>query len=115
MPLAAGIASFALCYAGLSGVCLAMDRHHRQVWQRSSSVSRSRLLRVGGWLLLALSLAACIRTSGFSVGAVLWFGVLSATSLLIVVLLPSAPRAFARCAAVAAPAGLLLLAVAVYM
>lgn len=69
-------------------------------------------MRAGGWLLLTLSLIACIRASGASVGLVLWFGVLSAAALAIVILLPYAPRAFASCAAVAAPTGLLLMAVA---
>jgi hypothetical protein len=105
MTLAAGICSLALCYAGLSGVCLAMDRHYRQVCQRPPSSMRMQALRFGGWLLLALSLLACMRSIGASAGAVLWFGVLSICTAAIVVMLAYAPSAVARCALIAAPIG----------
>lgn len=107
MTLAEGICSLALCHAGLSGVCLAMDRHYRQVCQRPASPVRTQTLRFGGWLLLVLSLLACMRSSGASAGAVLWFGVLSTSAAAIVVMLAYAPRAVARSALIAAPVGAL--------
>jgi hypothetical protein len=107
-----GFATFALCYAGLSGLCFAMSRHDRHMWHRSPSAVRSRMLRMGGWLLLGLSLVACIRVWGASVGFVMWFGLISAAAALIVFLLPYAPRAVYRGAVAAAPCGLLLMAIA---
>lgn len=107
MTLAGGICSLALCYSGLGGVCLAMDRHYRQVCQRSASPMRTQTLRFGGWLFLALSLLACMRGSGASVGAVLWLGVLSTCAAAIVVMLAYTPRALGRSALIAAPIGAL--------
>jgi hypothetical protein len=106
----AGLASFALSYAGLSGLCLGMHRHHRQVLQRSGSTATLRALRASGWILLALSLMACVRGWGAATGIVMWLGLLSASSMLIVLLLPYAPRVFARCAAAAIPVGVLSMA-----
>lgn len=109
MMLAAGICSLALCYAGLSGVCLAMDRHYRQVYRRPAASMQTQALRFGGWLLLALSLLACMRSIGASAGAVLWFGVVSICTAALVLMLAYAPHAVARCALIAAPVGVLAL------
>jgi hypothetical protein len=106
---AAGLASLALCYAGLGGVCLSMQRHHHQVWRRESTAARSRVLRVAGWMLLALSLVACMRASSPAIGMVLWFGLLSAAAVTMTMLLPYAPLAVARVALAAAPIGLAML------
>jgi hypothetical protein len=106
---AAIIASFALCYAGLSGLCLAMDRHHQQVLQRRGSAVWTRSLRAIGWVLLALSGLCCVVGWGVSVGVVAWSGILSAAALAIVVLLSYAPRAVARGAVSAAAIGLVMM------
>lgn len=81
----------ALCYAGMAALCLGMDRHHRQVWSRTSPRVQ-RGLRLVGWLLLAVALWPCIRAWGSSVGVVIWFGLLTAAALLLVLLLPYRPR-----------------------
>ena len=81
----------ALCYAGMAALCLGMDRHHRQVWSRTAP-RRQPGLRVGGWLLLAVALWPCIQVWGASVGVVIWFGLLSAAALLLVLLLPYQPK-----------------------
>ena len=107
---AAIIASFALSYAGLSGLCLAMERHHQQVLQWRGSALWARGLRTFGWVLLSLSLVCCMAGWGASVGLVAWFGILSAAALLIVLLLPYAPRAIARGAVSATAVGLLAMA-----
>lgn len=109
MTLVAGICSLALCFAGLSGVCLAMERHYSQVCRRPASPMQAQALRFGGWLLLAFSLLACMRSSGASAGAVLWFGVASICTAAIVLMLTYSPRAVARCALIAAPVGALAL------
>ena len=90
---AAAVLAFALSYAGMAGLCLAMDRHHAQVWKRDASVRTRWGLRTGGWLLLALAIVPCIAAWGATVGVVVWLGFLSAGALLLAGLLPYAPRA----------------------
>ena len=107
LPLAV-ILCAALCYAGMAGLCLAMDRHHSQVWQ-ARAPWRQRALRAAGWLLLAAAVWPCVQVWGGAVGPVLWCGMLSVGALLLVLLLPYRPRLAALLAAVAAGAGLPML------
>ncbi|MDC8758710.1 DUF3325 domain-containing protein [Janthinobacterium fluminis] len=102
--------ALALSYAGMAGLCLAMDRHHGQVWGRDAAPPRRRGLRAGGALLLALSLWACVTAWSGSVGFVAWLGVLAAGALLVVGQLPYAPRLLPRSAALAGAAALAALA-----
>lgn len=84
----------ALCYAGMAALCLGMDRHHQQVWSRKSP-ARQRGLRLVGWLLLAIAVWPCVQAWGSSVGVVIWFGLLSAGALVLVLLLPYRPKSAA--------------------
>ncbi len=82
-----------LAYAGFMGLCLAMERHHEQVFgSRRIPVWRGRLLRIVGWLLLALSLLPVVLETGWAVGIVLWAGLLTAAGVSLAFLLPYAPR-----------------------
>lgn len=81
----------ALCYAGMAGLCLGMDRHYRQVWG-GQSPRRQRALRLLGWLLLAVAIWPCVQAWGAAVGVVIWLGWLSAGGLLLVLLLPYRPK-----------------------
>jgi Protein of unknown function (DUF3325) len=97
-----------LVYAGLAALCLAMDRHHRQIWQRTPG-SRTRMaLRVLGVCLLVGSLLASVHAAGGPLGVVAWFGILTLAGVLLVLLLPYAPR-MAGVLAVIAPLAALLL------
>ena len=105
MDLLSNFLVFALCYAGLSCLCLAMDRHHAQVWGREATPAARRCLGCIGWLLLGAAMLPCVRGWGGSVGIVVWFGFLSAGALLLVAGLGLAPRWAARAAALAGIAG----------
>lgn len=89
---AAAVLAFALSFADMAGLCLAMDRHHAQVWKRDTSTSARWSLRTLGWLLLAMALVPSVAAWGSTVGVVVWLGFLSAGALLLAVLLPYAPR-----------------------
>jgi hypothetical protein len=102
----ASVIALALAYAGMALLCLAMDRHHQQVWGCEPS-RRCRLgLRGGGSALLALALLPCVAAWSATVGTVLWLGFLSAGVLPLILLLPYAPRATAWSAPLLAGAGL---------
>ncbi|HEY8427941.1 MAG TPA: DUF3325 domain-containing protein [Sandaracinaceae bacterium] len=81
-----------LAYAGFTAVCLAMERHHRQLLGRPPARRTATSLRATGFVLLGLALAACLLTYDGSVGVILWLGLLTAAGLALVFLLPYAPR-----------------------
>lgn len=85
-------AAFALAYAGWAALSLAMGRHYRQVAGRAPAPHLATGLRLTGTVALVLSLFACANASGWSVGTVVWFGILSATGLAWIALLAGAPR-----------------------
>lgn len=98
--------AFGLSYGGMAGICLAMDRHHAQVWRRDASPAFRRALQAAGWTLIALAAVPCVRGWGGSVGTVLWLGWLSAAALALVLLLSYRPRLAAGLAALCAPLAL---------
>lgn len=81
-----------LCYGGFAALCLSMDRHHADLLGRKPSAKRRRHMKLGGWLLLALSLWAAVSATGWGLGLVEWFAVLMFSALLLVLLLPYRPR-----------------------
>ena len=83
---------FFVCYGGMLGLCLAMDRHHAQILHGRPRPQVRTALRAGGWLLLGVALWLCTLAWGWAVGPVAWFGLLSAAALGLAFLLPYAPR-----------------------
>ncbi|WP_449441224.1 DUF3325 domain-containing protein [Pseudomonas migulae] len=81
-----------LCYGGFTALCLSMDRHHAELLGRKPSARRRQLMKLGGWLLLALSLWAAVASTGWGLGLVEWFAVLMLSALLLVLLMPYRPR-----------------------
>ncbi len=92
--------ALALAYTGFTCLCLAMERHYRQVWAGVPSASRQNSLRGTGWLCLVLSLLPCFSVWGAAIGTVAWFGLLSLAGLGLGFLLPYAPRTAASLAVV---------------
>ncbi|WP_207538323.1 DUF3325 domain-containing protein [Sabulicella rubraurantiaca] len=84
---------FVSAFAGFAALCLAMERHHGDaLGTRRIPARRALVLRVAGWLLLALSLPLCASGWGWGMGVVAWCGTLSAAALPLVLLLSYAPR-----------------------
>nr|WP_315429709.1 DUF3325 domain-containing protein [uncultured Albidiferax sp.] len=102
---AASALALLLAYAGMAGLCLAMDRHHAQVWGRDALPATRRTLQILGTVLLALALWPCVQAWGATVGVVVWLGCVSAGALLLVGLLPYAPRLAVLLAALGAVLG----------
>ncbi len=86
------LASIGLAYAGMAGLCLAMDRHHRQVVGRAARPGFALALRSAGSAALALSFAAAVAADGWAFGPVAWFGAATAAGLALILLLPYRPR-----------------------
>lgn len=86
--------TIALAISGFAALCLAMEKHHLDIFGKGKATPARLLhLRVAGWLLLALSFAAGVADSGWAIGPVLWLGALTGAGLLLVFwLLPYRPR-----------------------
>lgn len=65
--------AFGLAYLGMAALCLAMSRHHRDLFETSPSVSKQRWLRLIAIVLLVTSLALNIQSLGVSIGLVVGF------------------------------------------
>lgn len=107
---------FALCYAGLSSLCLAMDRHYADLHGRGAEPSAPlrRRLRWTGWVALAAGLGWAMHIAGVGYGLVYWVGSLTGCGLLLIWLLPYAPHQamrLARCIGGAAVLAAIALAV----
>lgn len=87
---------------GLTALCLSMGRHHQAVWPTPPDRRRTAALRVAGWVLIALSLAAAIHLDGWNFGPVHWLGSLTGAGLLLIVVQSYRPRALLWLAPVAA-------------
>jgi hypothetical protein len=109
MELLANFLVFALCYAGLSSLCLAMDRHYADLHGRGAEppAPLRRRLRWTGWLALAAALAWAMHLAGGAYGLVCWIGSLTGCGLLLIWLLPYAPHQAMRLARVIGGAAVL--------
>ncbi|MBB3102509.1 DUF3325 domain-containing protein [Azomonas macrocytogenes] len=90
--LAAFTAGMTLAYTGMLALCLGLERHYRQIWRETPPVWLRRGLRVGGWMVLVMAFHACNLAWGAAMGAVGWFGLVSLTGFVLLLLLPYAPR-----------------------
>lgn len=81
-----------LCYGGFTALCLSMERHHVELLGHKPSAPRRQSLKLGGWLLLALSLWAAVSATGWGLGLVEWFAVLMLSALVLVLLMPYRSR-----------------------
>lgn len=98
----------ALAYGGLASISFAMDRHYADIHGRGKEPnSRTRQRhRMLGWSGIILSLVACIAASGWHTGPVLWCGVLTASAIVLTLLLQYAPKMAIRLGKMGYPAAI---------
>ena len=111
---ALALAGAALCsaYGGFAALSLAMDRHHEDSFAGARDPLRDRpWLRAVGIAGLLLSLLGSLELQGATQGWVLWFGVLMAGALCVVLTLTYLPRRALQFGLVAWAVGLVLLVV----
>lgn len=94
------------CYAGFMALYLAMPKHYKSVFERQPRPLWPPLLRLAGAAALGAAFAAAVRAAGWQIGPVLWFGLLSASVLLLVFLLPYAQRWLVLLPAISTPVAL---------
>jgi hypothetical protein len=81
-----------MTYAGLAALSLAMHRHQNEVFGKALRAGPSRMFRYAGVLLLAVSIIPCVHAWGGPIGLVGWFGIMTASATVLVLLLQFAPR-----------------------
>ncbi|MEE1868056.1 DUF3325 domain-containing protein [Pseudomonas auratipiscis] len=79
-------------FVGFACLCLAMEKHYKDLLGSAPSAARLRALRITGWLLQLLALYLAVQGSGWAMGLVELFAVLMAGVTLWVFLLPYQPR-----------------------
>ncbi|MBF8659443.1 DUF3325 domain-containing protein [Pseudomonas putida] len=93
-----------LAYSGMLGLCLGLERHFKQAWQRQLTPRLRLGLRTAGWLTLAGSFAASVAAWGWAMGPIGWCGLNSLAGLALVLILPYQPRLSAYLAMIGWPA-----------
>ena len=87
------IAAFCLVYAGFSALCVAMDRHFEDLFDRAIPRQLRRCLRVAGWFALVLALYLSAQVWGWSYGLVEWIGMASIAGLILIWFVTFRPHA----------------------
>jgi hypothetical protein len=102
--------ALALSYSGFSALCLAMEKHHLELYGKDrTSPQRMQLLRGLGWLLLAVAFGLSVAARGWAIGPVQWLGALTAGAVVLALwLLPYRPKAIVPAALAAPVVGLAL-------
>lgn len=95
-------AALLLATAGFAALAFSMHKHHRELFGAPPSKWRALTLHAIGWILLALSFAACIWDSRWAEGSVLWLGLITVAALAAALMLTYAPRLQSRVAQVPA-------------
>lgn len=88
----------ALAYGGLAATSQAMARHYADIHGHGKEPGKLlRRLYLGyGWTGILAALAACVGARGWHTGPVLWCGMLTASAVILTLLLHYAPRAAMR-------------------
>jgi len=108
----ASLLAFTLCFAGMSALAFAMDRHHAQLTHcHAVPTGRRRLLRASAGALLGLACRVSVVAWGGSVGTVAFIGFLSTGALPVAFFLSYRPALLAALAALAGLSAPVLLVV----
>ena len=99
IALALGLPAFA-------SLSFAMLRHHEQAWNREPDQTTSRLWRVVGIALLALSLWVCMQRWNLSIAIAAWFGILTIAAIVTGLFITYAPRKLPLLAGLSGLAGM---------
>lgn len=82
----------ALNLAAMTALSLAMNRHHRQLFNGEPGASRRRLLRGAALGLMVVALGLCLRARGIEQGLLIWICLLMLGGLLQGLVLAWRPR-----------------------
>ncbi|PUA30504.1 MAG: hypothetical protein B0W54_08465 [Cellvibrio sp. 79] len=85
--------SFALAYCTCVLLCIAMNRHGAQIFPaRKLPPKLPKIIASGGWLLLLITAALCIKQQGVGTGLAVLAGIFTAAIFVLALLLNYAAR-----------------------
>ena len=92
--LAGFVTGLSLAYGSWTALCIGMDRHYADIHGRGKAPEeKNRMIcRLLGTIGLLLTLFVCVKLQGWSVGAVMCIGTMTAGALLLTLLLTYAPE-----------------------
>ncbi len=104
------ISGLAFAYAGWTALSIGMDRHYSDIHGRGKEPDqRTRnQARMTGTLALIATFAICVKLEGWTVGAILCLGTMTAGALLLVLQLTYAPQRVMRAGKAALISGVVL-------
>lgn len=88
--------TFLVSLCGFVSICLSMHRHQENLLGDPLPASKSLVLRLIGWLLLAIAYGIAARGFGWGIGSVVWIGHLGAAAGVVIISLVLYDRRTAR-------------------
>lgn len=86
-----GIMSLIISFIGFSALALTLDRHWQQFRNGIPGAKEKLALWSAGWFLLLVSVFPCTANWGTAIGLSVWFGIISVSGSVLVMLLSYAP------------------------
>lgn len=111
----AGLIAIAITFTGFSLIALAMDKHRAQITDREFSPKLKPAIMIAGWVLLIVSAVPCVQQYKISIGLTAWFGCMSVSGSVLVLMLAYIPRKVSISAAGAVPFAVLMFLIQVFL
>jgi len=87
------VVALALMFVGFVAVAASMERHQQELGTEKLSPRQRQIWRLGGWLLLALSIWPCLlRWQSVSVSLAAWAGLMTLAGLTLGLLFTYSPK-----------------------
>ena len=98
-----GLVALALTFTGFTLIALGMEKHHAQIMDKPINNALKPFFMLSGWAILLIAAVPCVMQYKISIGLTAWFGCMSLSSSVLVLMLTYTPRKVFAGAAGAVP------------
>lgn len=81
-----GLTAIIITFAGFLLIALGMDKHYMQFFSGTLENSKKIIFYLAGYFLLAIALVPTINQWGVAMGISAWFGILSVSGSIVVLI-----------------------------